>query len=113
MLADVGTSEQRTAGTALVVFGGLNALLGLIGLMGGGQARVVALTAAIGMVFVLLGLLARDGSRPAILAAVTLLVLLLAYELVNLARSPSIRIVIWVLITGALAYLMVRALRSL
>lgn len=109
----VGTTEQRRAGTALVVFGGLNALLGLVGLMGGGQALVVGLTAAMGVVFVLLGLLVRDGSRPATVAAVALLGLLLAFYVLMLVQDATVQLVVWVLITGAFAYLAVRALRSL
>lgn len=113
MLAAVGTREERAAGTALIVFGVLNALLALVGLMGRGDARIVAFMAALGVLFVLLGLLVRDGSRPAIVASVVLLGLLLALELANLAADPDVQLVIWVLITGGLAYMVIRAQRSL
>ncbi len=106
------TSEQRAAGFGLVAFGALVALFGVLGLIGGGPAVMVGLTLAVGVVFVLLGLLMWGGSRPATVAALILLGLLLAFQLVSLARNPNVQLVIWVLIIGILAYLTLRALRS-
>jgi len=108
----MATTQERSAGTALLVLGGFNALVGALALLGGGAPGVFGLAALAGVVFVGLGLGVRDGRRQAIIAAAVLLGLLLAWQLVQLVLDPGWQLAIRVLLTGAVAALVVRAQRG-
>jgi len=110
--AHMGTQEQRTAGTALIVLGGLNALLGLLGLFGGTLLTTFALLTLIGVAIVVLGVLMRRGSRSATLVSLVVLGLLLVNQLVLLVVSPDATTVLRIAITALLAYLTYRAYQT-
>lgn len=106
------TTRERSAGTALLVLGGFNALFGAVGMLAGGVLSAFGLAALAGVVFIALGLGVRNGSRQAIIVAAVLLGLLLAWQLVQLVRDPGAQLAVRVLITGAVTALVIRARRG-
>lgn len=108
----MSTTQQRGAGTALLVLGGFNALVGAVGVLAGGAPGVFGFAVLAGVVFVALGLGVRGGSRQAIVAAAVLLGLLLAWQLVQLVLDPGVQLAVRMLITGAVGALVVRAYRG-
>lgn len=105
------TREQRTAGLAVLVLGGLNALLGLVGTLAApaGDRLPFALTLLAGVVLLVLGFQLRLGSRAAALVALVLLSALGVFQLVLLAVSPDLSTVFRLLITVGIAWLVLRA----
>lgn len=106
------TTRERSAGTALLVLGGFNALFGAVGMFAGGVLSAFGLAALAGLVFVVLGLGVRNGSRQAIIVAAVLLGLLLVWQLVQLVLDPGTQLAVRVLITGAVTALVIRAQRG-
>ncbi len=108
------TREQRTAGMAVLVLGGLNALLGLAGTLAApaGDRLPFAVTLLAGVVLLVLGFQLRLGSRTAALVALVLLVALGVFQLVLLAIAPDLTTVLRLLITAGIGWLVLRARRS-
>lgn len=108
-----GTSAHRAAGAGLLILGGLNALLGLLGLVGGGDVLVFGVTLAGGLVVAVLGWLVRRGSRPVTLAALVLLALFGLSQLVLLLTTGDLTALVWVAVAGLLGWLSFRALQRI
>lgn len=100
---------MAAAGLGLMILGGLNAALGLLGLLSGVSPGSFALTAVLGLAFVGLGWRVRGGSRQAALVGLVLLGALIVLQLVVLVTAPDALVVIRLAITGGLAFLLFRA----
>lgn len=115
-----GASQQErtdSAGLLLWILAVVNAFGGvLLMIRGGGDETVAALgiaTLAIAVVFAGLGFFVRRGSQAAVIAAVIVLGLVLAFRMVPLL-SGDLRVthVVSVVVTAAVLVLVARAVRT-
>jgi hypothetical protein len=106
--------ESRSAGLALIVLGGVNAVLGLVLALAGGElARTGGIvTVVAGAVLVALGVAIRAGSRAAAVAALVLLGALLLFQLYTLVVGADLSALVRVAVTGLVLFLVVRAVRA-
>jgi len=109
------TREGRAAGLALIVLGGINAVLGLVLVLAGGDPGVRTgggATVAAGAVLVGLGVAIRAGSRAAAVAALVLLAVLLLFQLYTLIAGADASALVRLAVTGLVLFLVVRAVRA-
>ncbi len=107
--------EDRSAGLALIVLGGVNAVLGLVLALAGGDPGVRTggiVTVVAGAVLVALGVAIRGGSRAAAVAALVLLGLLLLFQLYTLVAGADASALVRLAVTGLVLFLVVRAVRA-